>query len=233
MELSKKEIDRRLIRLRNLEHLYSVARERITLLETENKQLKTRIKELEGKDRDKDKRIEDLSYQFEQIKNEFETHQLCWAHPQRKLRDLAESAEFGKRKQKQILKTYGQFSQLYKNIRKKLGSPFTSYIKNKFQNISLVMTEHHSLDPTALSKIKTSLRKNKEKYFTFLYYPNIPMDNNKAERALRHIVIKRKTSFGSKTQRGAETTSILASVILSLKWNDPQTWFQKYLKLAI
>jgi len=28
-------------------------------------------------------------------KNAFEDHQLCWAHPQRKLRDLAESEEFG------------------------------------------------------------------------------------------------------------------------------------------
>ena len=60
-----------MIRLRNLEHLYSVARERITLLETENKELKAKIKELEDRDRDKDKRIEDLSYQFEQIKNKF------------------------------------------------------------------------------------------------------------------------------------------------------------------
>ena len=463
MELSKEEIDKRLIRLRNLEHLYSVARERIVLLEKENRQLKARIKELEDKDRDKDKRIENLSYQFEQIKNkffgkkptvnlivekkekknrdilsyhrpipthvtkteshpvstcihcqgklknkqtriffeediplpiekivikhqveigyctacrkqssgcpipskksvlgdnikkyvcilsitnrlshsqiqehlkdvfnvhlsigeignileseddnlqpeyqtlkesvvnqtgthfdetswkvqkeeqgkyawvatgtdnndtifslgksrgkgnikdigtahigisddygayrnEFTEHQLCWAHPQRKLRDLAESREFGKRKTKQILKTYFQFSQLYKNIRKKLNQPFSSYIKKKFRKIFDSISESHSLDPTPLERIKLSLQKNKEKYFTFLDHPGIPMDNNKAERALRHLVIKRKTSFGSKTQRGAETTGILASVILSLKWNNPETWFQKYLNLSV
>ena len=58
-----------MIQLRNLERLHSVARERITILETENKQLKARIKELENRDHDKDKRIEDLSFQFEQIKN--------------------------------------------------------------------------------------------------------------------------------------------------------------------
>ena len=73
---------------------------------------------------------------------------------------------------------------------------------------------------------------NLEKYFTFLNHPSIPIDNNTAERALRHLVIKRKISFGSKTQRGAETTGILASVILSLKWNNPESWFQKYLQLA-
>lgn len=172
-----------------------------------------------------------ISDDYGAYRNEFTTHQLCWAHPQRKLRDLAESGEFGKRKRKQILKTYFQFSQLYKNIRKKLDSPFSSHIKKKFQNVFDHITKSHNLDPTPLSKIKLSLRKNKEKYFTFLNHPNIPLDNNKAERALRHLVIKRKTSFGSKTQRGAETTSILASIILSLKWNDRQNWFKTYLAL--
>ena len=173
-----------------------------------------------------------ISDDYGAYKNEFEEHQLCWAHPHRKLRDLAESAEFGKRKRNQILKTFEQFSNLYKNIRKKLGSPFSSPVRKRLQTTFNELTEDHSLDPTALSKIKVSLRRNKDKYFTFLKHPNIPIDNNKAERALRHLVIKRRTSFGSKTQRGAETTSILASVIMSLKWNNPETWFQKYLKLS-
>ena len=105
------------------------------------------------------------------------------------------------------------------------------YVKKKFQFLFNHISEPHTLDPIPLARIKTSLRKNKEKYFTFLDRPGIPLDNNKAERALRHLVIKRKISFGSKTQRGAETTSILASVILSLKWNDPRNWFKTYLLL--
>jgi len=173
-----------------------------------------------------------ISDDYGAYKNSFSEHQLCWAHPQRKLRDMAESEEFGKRKRKQILKTYQQFSNLYQNIRKKIGDEISPYLKTRFHNIFNQISEPHSLDPTPLSKLKISLRKNKEKYFTFLNHKGIPIDNNKAERALRHLVIKRKISFGSKTQRGAETTSILASVILSLKWNDPDTWFQKYLKLG-
>lgn len=181
-----------------------------------------------------------ISDDYGAYKNSFKNHQLCWAHPHRKLRDLAESGEFGKRKKKQILQTYRSFSELYQNIRKKLrtetstlpSSGFSTYLKNRFQNIFSQITEPHNLDPTPLSKIKVSLQKNKQKYFTFLKHPGIPIDNNKAERALRHMVIKRKISFGSKTQRGAETTGILASVILSLKWNNPENWFQKYLKLT-
>lgn len=182
-----------------------------------------------------------ISDDYGAYKNSFAEHQLCWAHPQRKLRDLAESEEFGKRKKNQILKTYRSFSNLYQNIRKKIGneisplpsSGFSTYLKTRFQNIFNEISESHSLDPTPLSKLKTSLRKNKQKYFTFLNHSGIPIDNNKAERALRHLVIKRKISFGSKTQRGAETTGILASVILSLKWNNPDNWFQKYLKLGV
>ena len=164
--------------------------------------------------------------------NAFDSHQLCWAHPLRKLRDMTESKEFSDRKKKQIINTYQQFSQLYHSIQKKIGDDLSPYLKKKFQHVFIRISESNNRDPAPLSKLKESLRKNKKKYFTFLNHPGIPIDNNKAERALRHLVIKRKISFGSKTQRGAETTSILASVILSLKWNDSQNWFKTYLALG-
>src|SRR3990167_9340918 len=69
MKLTESEIRQRLIRLRNLEHLHASARERIVFLEMENRQLKQRVKELEESDRDKNQKIEALSFQFEQIKN--------------------------------------------------------------------------------------------------------------------------------------------------------------------
>lgn len=172
-----------------------------------------------------------ISDDYGAYKNTFNDHQLCWAHPHRKLRDVAESDEIPKEQRENCKTTYLKFSKLYKNIRESLGNEVSQDIAMKFQKAFKRITNYHPLDPSALKKIKTSLLKNKEKYFTFLKYPSIPIDNNKAERALRHLVLKRKISFGSKTQRGAETTSILASVILSLKWNDPQGWFKTYLQL--
>lgn len=172
-----------------------------------------------------------ISDDYGAYRNAFADHQLCWAHPQRKLRDLAESGEIKEERKENCKNTYFRFSKLYKNVGQSLGNESPPYFKKKFQALFERITESHSLDPTPLSKIKESLRKNKEKYFTFLKYPNIPLDNNKAERALRHLVIKRKISFGSKTQRGAETTGILASVIMSLKWNNPDSWFKQYLSL--
>lgn len=69
VELSKEEVNKRLVRLRNLEHLYVRAKKRIVFLEKENKQLRQRVKELEDRDKDKDSRIEPMSFQLEQIKN--------------------------------------------------------------------------------------------------------------------------------------------------------------------
>ena len=173
-----------------------------------------------------------ISDDYGAYRNSFPKHQLCFAHPQRKLRDLAESGEIQEEKREYCKDTYLQFSKLYKTIRQSLGNNISPYLKKRFQETFSQLSEPRALDPAPLAKIKVALRKNKERYFTFLNHPGIPVDNNKAERALRHLVIKRRTSFGSKTQRGAETTSILASVILSLKWNDPENWFQKYLKLG-
>ena len=174
-----------------------------------------------------------ISDDYGAYRNAFAEHQLCFAHPHRKLRDVAESSEIQEEKREHCTDVYIQFSKLYKNIRHSLQNKLSPYLKRKSQTVFDRIAESHALDPTPLSKIKTALRKNKEKYFTFLNHPGIPVDNNKAERTLRHLVIKRRTSFGSKTQRGAETTSILASVILSLKWNNPENWFQKYLKLGV
>jgi len=86
-------------------------------------------------------------------------------------------------------------------------------------------------DPKKLATIKESLRKNTNAYFTCLLFDGIPPDNNKAERSLRHLVLKRKISFGSCTQKGANAMSVLASVILSLWWRRPKNFFQEYLAM--
>ncbi|MBU1719306.1 MAG: transposase, partial [Bacteroidetes bacterium] len=80
-------------------------------------------------------------------------------------------------------------------------------------------------DPEKLKCILKSLAERKEKYFTFLRIKGIPLDNNKAERSLRRVVLKRKKSFGSRSQKGANVLSILYSVVFSIFWNNPPAEF--------
>ena len=49
--------------------------------------------------------------------------------------------------------------------------------------------------------------------FTFLRRPGVPPTNNHAEQSLRHLVIFRKICFGTRSQSGLKTHSILPSLV--------------------
>ena len=42
--------------------------------------------------------------------------------------------------------------------------------------------------------------------------PEVPADNNSAERSLRHLVISRKVSGGTRSEQGTERKMTLASI---------------------
>jgi hypothetical protein len=88
-----------------------------------------------------------ISDDYGAYKNSFEHHQLCWAHPYRKLRDMAESGEFDQAKKKQIRKTYEQFSNLYRDIQKKIKTRVSPYPRTRFQNIFHAISKPNNLDP--------------------------------------------------------------------------------------
>lgn len=48
--------------------------------------------------------------------------------------------------------------------------------------------------------------------FVFVADPRVPSDNNAAERSVRHLVVSRKISGGTRSETGSETKSILASL---------------------
>jgi len=51
----------------------------------------------------------------------------------------------------------------------------------------------------------------------FLEHPNVPLDNNAAERAIRGVVLGRKNHYGSRSQRGTEVAAVFYSLIESAK----------------
>lgn len=177
-----------------------------------------------------------ISDDYGAYRNLFTLHQLCWAHPNRKFRDLAESETLEKRFLEPCQKTYEEFSDLYHDVSFVLDRPFNMDDRIKVLPELLLrfdeIAKENKIDPKKLATLKASLRKNRDCYFVCVVHEGIPADNNKAERSLRHLVLKRNSSFGSKTQRGAERTSILASVILSLFWNKPTDFFGELMKLG-
>ena len=62
-------------------------------------------------------------------------------------------------------------------------------------------------------KALRSLLKHREGLSVFVGKPQVPMDNNAAERGLRGAVIGRRLSFGSDSEKGADFTAIMYSVV--------------------
>src|SRR5207253_10604781 len=60
--------------------------------------------------------------------------------------------------------------------------------------------------------VRKRLFKQRDHLFTFLDHDGVDATNNLAERQLRPAVIARKISCGNKTQKGAHTWQILASL---------------------
>jgi transposase len=61
------------------------------------------------------------------------------------------------------------------------------------------------------------LRRHAQELFTFLDHPEVPFDNNHAERTIRPAVIIRKNSYANGSQDGADLQAVLMSIYRTLK----------------
>ena len=70
------------------------------------------------------------------------------------------------------------------------------------------------LDDSAAVQVKLCRRIQRfiKELFVFLAEPGAPSDNNAAERSLRHLVVSRKVSGGTRSQQGTEDKMTLASL---------------------
>lgn len=146
-------------------------------------------------------------------------HQICWAHLYRKIRDLLNNENLPAEKKPHIQAWHDEFKQLYADVRSVLDEPL-KINKRLRQETALraridLLRRKNILDPKPLVDLKKLLVQYDHALFTCLYFDTIPCDNNRAERDLRSLVIKRKKSFGSRTEQGARAMEILLSVCWS------------------
>ena len=146
-------------------------------------------------------------------------HQLCCAHPNRKLRDLATSSEIIGNIHDHCVLAYKTFNKIYADIEtaRKSDDPKSPH-DSLLARLKKFATPNR-LDPAKLVRIKHQIIARTLNYLTCLTYQGVAGDNNAAERSLRHLVLKRKISFGSFREKTAETLAILTSVLMSRKQN--------------
>ena len=68
----------------------------------------------------------------------------------------------------------------------------------------------------SIQHIQNIFREQEHRLFHWVQTRDIPAENNRAERELRPLVIARKTSFGSQSEKGLKTREVLMSVLNTL-----------------
>lgn len=169
-------------------------------------------------------------------KHLFWLHQICWAHLQRTAKDLTHLECLTKQKQKYVAKFYRDLAAIYAAIRDYQEQPFDE-TKRKEQAADLLkqvtkLCQPHKLDPKKLKDLKAGILEYGNCLFVCLTVDGIPADNNRAERDIRKLVMKRRKSLGSKTTKGARTMEVLLSICWSLYNRDRDNFFTNFHALA-
>ena len=77
----------------------------------------------------------------------------------------------------------------------------------------LTICQPFSDDSSAVqAKLCRRIERHIKELFVFVAEPEVPPDNNAAERSLRHLVVSRKVSGGTRSERGSNSKMTLASL---------------------
>ena len=164
-------------------------------------------------------------------------HQVCWVHILRKIRDLTNSDYLSKEQLQSANDFHDGLLDIYQQLKKALDKPYQPKKRQQVQEkmIKQLQSINQLLPcdtPKKLKNIKLQTQEYMIQMFTCLDFKTALPENNLAERNLRHVVLKRKKSFGSQTEKGAQIYAINASVILTY-WKRFQKDFMPRLAEAL
>ena len=162
-------------------------------------------------------------------------HQYCWAHLKRDFKGMVDSRNVATQAVgKELLMHLKNLFKWWRKVKegRLTRDFFRGYIKNTLApQIEALLEEGSRCGHT--SKYDGMCRKilrHKECLWTFAWFEGVEPTNNEAERALRHAVIWRRTSFGSGGENGSGHRFVerILTVIATLKQHGRGV--QKYLE---
>lgn len=147
-------------------------------------------------------------------------HQRCWVHLLRDLHDLKQKHphEPGVQQWAEAVK------QVYEDAKTWVSEKPQALPKQRRRQRSLFQQQiEHLGEPfagvegIAQKTLAQRLVRFSPELFTFVEYPQVPADNNAAERAIRPNVIARKISGGTRSEKGSKTRCVLRSLFATWK----------------
>jgi Transposase IS66 family. len=146
------------------------------------------------------------------------THQRCWVHLLRDIHELKEKHSTDKQLKRWAGKVKAIYERAkgYKGPHKRLAAAEQQQERVKrqreYEKELIKVCRAHIKKKRVQSRLCERIERFLPELFVFVGDERVPSDNNAAERSVRQLVVSRKISGGSRSERGSETKSILASL---------------------
>jgi len=124
-------------------------------------------------------------------------HALCWIHEIRHYRKINPVLNWHQETLNKFLDLLYDFYEQLKLYKRHPSAKQKQLLTDRFDEIFSMKTGFNTLD----NRIRLTWKK-KKKLLLVLTYPGLPLHNNPAEIALRELVIKRKISYGTRSEQG-------------------------------
>ena len=156
----------------------------------------------------------------------------CWAHLLRKAQGLAESGQrdvqaFGR----QVRDALNALVAAVYAAREGPPADLPTDQAERLAQLRAACEGHQDHAHAKTRALAVELLNDWDAIFQVLHHPELPLTNNVAERALRHWVIARKISHGTRTATGSRVFALLASVIDTCRQRGHSPW--PYIAAAI
>ncbi|MEG4846559.1 transposase, partial [Microcoleus sp. F10-C6] len=148
--------------------------------------------------------VSDDAGQFSQLTKH---RALCWIHEGRHYHKLT---PFLKSHQLAVENFVTEFWEYYERLKLDQLHPTTTEKSNLSQEFDRLFSQKQSYQ--ALTDRIALTKQKKQQLLLALDFPDVPLDNNEAERALREYVIKRKISNGTRTAEGTCAWEVFLSL---------------------
>jgi hypothetical protein len=159
------------------------------------------------------------------VYRDFQHRLRCWAHLIRKARGLQESLSAS-------AQSFGDatrelFDELIEAIyRAREGPPvdLQPQFQSRLETFRILCEQHRDSAHEKTRALAREFLNDWDAIWIVLKYPYLPITNNEAERALRHWVIARRISQGTRTEQGSRAFALLASVIETCRQRGIPPW---------
>ena len=146
-------------------------------------------------------------------------HQFCWAHLIRDFVKISERRSDSERIGNALLAETARMFEWWHRVRDGTLARATLrvYMRSVQSRIEALLTEGAAVPNRKTARTCAKLLKHADALWTFLYVEGVEPTNNVAERAVRHGVLCRKTSYGTHSEEGSRFIERILSVHATLR----------------